>query len=88
MKTFRLSPIDGRKTLSNQHVNQYLEDGDIISDLYSYTTKVASFNLTTQKLRIFNVQSNTTSRHINAFLVFHGFQKQTKSQLKEKIENE
>jgi len=81
MKTFKLIPIDGRKTLSNQHVNQYKCEGEEFSDLISYTTRVASFNHTTNEISVYGYYSETTARHINAFLDFYGFDTCTKKEL-------
>lgn len=72
-RTFKLMPIDGRKTLTNHHVNQFIVDGETISDLVSYTTRVASYNHNTNQISIYNCQSQATARHINAFLYFYGF---------------
>ena len=83
MKTFKLLPIDGRKTLPNQHVNQYTVDGEEWSDLISYTTRVAAYNHTTNEMSVYTCPSNTTARHINAFLDFYGFETQTKKQLQD-----
>ena len=75
-------PIDGRKTLSNHHVNEYINsDGDHYSDLISYTTRVASYNHTTNEISVYSCPSNTTARHINAFLAFYGFDTMKKSEI-------
>lgn len=82
MKTFKLIHIDGRKTLNNCHVNQYkTDDGEHWSDLISYTTRVASYNHTTNEISIYNAQSRTTTRHINAFLHFYGFDTMSQKQM-------
>jgi len=81
MKTFKLLPIDGRKSLSNQHVNQYESEGETFSDLISYTTRVAYYNHTTNKMTVHGYYSPTTARHINAFLDFYGFNTCSKSEL-------
>lgn len=83
MKTFKLLPIDGRKTMTNHHVNQYTVNGEEWSDLISYTTRVAAHNHTTNEISIYNCQSNTTRRHINAFLSFYGFDTMTKKQMEQ-----
>ena len=85
MKTFNLSPIDGRKTMAKQHVNIYDVNGQTISDLISYTSKVASYNHATNEIEVFNVPnvlSKTTLRHIKAFFDFYGFDVPTKQELK------
>ena len=81
MPTFKLLTIDGRKTLPNQHVNQYTVDGETWSDLVSYTTRVAAYNHNTNEISIYSCPSNTTARHINAFLSFYGFDTMTKKQI-------
>ncbi len=81
MKTFYLKPINGRKTMSNHYVNQYEVDGETISDLISYTTRVASYNHNTNEISIYNAQGNTTRTHINAFLSFYGFDTMTKKEM-------
>ena len=85
MKTFNLQPIDGRKTMDKHHVNQYEDNGQTISDLISYTSKVASYNHATNYMLVYNVPrglSNTTLRHIKAFFHFYGFDVPTKQELK------
>lgn len=84
-KTFLLKPIDNRKTMPNHHVNQYEVEGVVYSDLISYTTRVASYNHNTNKISIYNCQSQTTRRHINTFLDFYGFDTMTKSQMEESM---
>lgn len=82
MKTFNLSPVDGRKSLNNHHVNQYDVDGVTMSDLISYTTKVASYNHSKNEMIVYCCPSKTTARHINAFLHFYGFDSCKVSELK------
>ena len=75
-------PTDSHKTLSNHHVNEYINsDGDHYSDLISYTTLVASYNHTTNEISVYSCPSNTTARHINAFLAFYGFDTMKKSEI-------
>lgn len=81
MKTFKLLPIDGRKSLNNQHVNQYEVDGETYSDLISYTTRVAAYNHNTNEISVYSCQSDTTLRHIKAFFSFYGFDVPTKQEL-------
>lgn len=88
MQTFKLLPIDGRKTLSNHHVNKYECEGETISDLISYTTRVASYNHNTNEYSIYSCQSQTTQRHINAFLSFYGFDTLNKKQIQGVNEHE
>lgn len=84
-RTFLLKPTDNRKTMPNHHVNQYEVDEVVYSDLVSYTTRVASYNHNTNVVSIYNCQSQTTRRHINAFLDFYGFDTMTKSQMEESM---
>lgn len=81
MKTFKLLPINGRKTMPNHHVNEYESDGEKWSDLISYTTRVATYNHTTNEMSIYNCQSQTTRTHINTFLDFYGFPTMTKKEM-------
>ena len=68
--------------LANNHVNEYVNaDGDHYSDLISYTTRVASYNHKTNKISIYNTQSQTTVKHVNSFLEFYGFDKLTKQEM-------
>lgn len=86
MKTFKLMPIDGLKSMNNHHVNEYTNsDGDHYSDLISYTTRVASYNHTTNEISVYNCQSNTTLRHIKAFFDFYGFDVPTKKQVQKML---
>jgi hypothetical protein len=85
MKTFKLRPIDGRKSLNNHHVNQYECEGETWSDLISYTTRVAAYNHTTNEISIYCCPSNSTARHINAFLAFYGFDTMKKSEILKQI---
>lgn len=81
MKTFKLLPTDGRKSLNNHHVNQYTVDNEEWSDLISYTTRVAAYNHNTNEISIYSCPSQTTARHINHFLDFYGFDKLTKKEM-------
>lgn len=78
MKTFYLN------TTKNHHVNEYINnDGDHYSDLISYTTRVASYNHKTNEMSVYGWYSNTTAKHINAFLEFYGFNKCNKKQMQD-----
>ena len=81
MKTFKLLPTDGRKSINNHHVNQYECEGEIFSDLISYTTRVASYNHTRNEMSVYNCQSNTTARHLKHFFEFYGLDIPTKKEL-------
>ena len=83
-KEFELKPNDNRKSFYGK-AKVVTDNG--ISDLISYTTKVASYNSYTDKMRIFGWFSVTTARHINAFLDHFGFQKCNKQEL-ENYKNE
>jgi hypothetical protein len=75
-KTFKIN------SLANNHVNEYLNsDGDHLSDLVSYTTRVASYNHKTNEMQVFGWYSMTTAKHINSFLNFYGFDPCTKKEL-------
>ena len=80
-RTFKLNPIDGRESLNNHHVNEY----NTYSDLISYTTRVASYNHKDKPISIYNCQSATTRRHINAFLSFYGFDTMSKKEMEKFI---
>ena len=83
MRTFKLQPINGRKSMPNHHVNEYESDGEKWSDLISYTTRVAAYNHTQNYISIYNCQSKTTRTHINAFLSFYGFYTMTKKEMED-----
>ena len=77
MKTFYLN------NTRNHHVNEYdNNDGEQISDLISYTTKVASYNHDTNKMNVYGWYSMTTARHINAFFDFCGLTTKSKKEIK------
>lgn len=78
MKTFQLTPVNGRKSF-NGKCRVIEENG--ISQLESYETIVAEYNPRTKELRVFGYYSSTTITHINAFLVYYGFQACSKSEL-------
>lgn len=78
MKTFQLTPVNGRKSF-NGKCRVIEENG--ISQLKSYETIVAEYNHRTNKMRVFGYYSPTTMSHINAFLVHYGFQACSKSEL-------
>lgn len=85
MTTFELLPTDSRKSFYNKcRVNE--ENG--IKTLVSYTTNVATFNVKTQKLRIDNIQSPTTRRHINSFLHHCGLESMSKKEMENHIKEQ
>lgn len=64
------------------HVNEYVNnDGDHYSDLISYGTRVASYDHRANEIEVYGWFSSTTSRHINAFLDYYGFEPMTKKQM-------
>ena len=54
---------------------------DNITTLTSYVTDVAEYNHETKKMKVNGWYSNTTARHINAFLDHFGFNTCTKAEL-------
>lgn len=82
MKTFELQPKKGRKSFYGKcHVNQYEVDGETISDLISYNTRVAYYNHNTNTIKVHGYFSATTATHINAFLDFYGFDRMSKKEM-------
>jgi hypothetical protein len=76
MKTFYLN------NSPKHHVNEYVNsEGDHYSDLISYETRVASYNHATNEMSVYGWFSQTTAKHINAFLEFYGFEKVNKKQM-------
>lgn len=80
MKTFELTPINGRKSF-NGKAGVIEENG--VSQLRSYNTIVAEYNHQTNEIKVFDIGSlsATTLTHINAFLSHFGFDTCTKKQL-------
>ena len=78
MKTFELTPTNGRKSFYKKAI---VEQDNEMSYLMSYGTKVAHYNHDTNKMIVNRCDSQTTAAHINAFLDFYGFDKCTKKQL-------
>ena len=76
MKTFNLIG-ENNKPLQNCIV---IENNGV-SFLKSYNADVAEFNHTENKMNIKGWFSNTTAKHINAFLEFYGFDKCTKKDI-------
>ena len=77
-KEFELKPNNNRKSFYGK-AKVVTDNG--ISDLISYTTKVASYNHFTNKMFVFGWFSNTTARHINAFLEYFNFKTCNKKEL-------
>lgn len=78
MKTFELTPANGRKSFYNKC---RVEEEFGISYLYSYNTKVAHYNHETNQMVVNGYFSQTTASHINAFLNYYGFDSCSKKEL-------
>lgn len=78
MKTFELTPINGRKSFYGKCC--VIQSGNIFK-LKSYDTIVAEFNQTANEVRINGWYSATTATHINAFLDAYGFDKMSKKEM-------
>lgn len=67
---FYLTPTDSRKSFYNKC---YVEQIGNIATLYSYNTKICSYNTETKELEKFYAYdySMTTKRHQNAFFKFY-----------------
>ena len=78
MRTFELKPINGQKTFGRKAI---VEEENGVSYLRSYDTVVAKFDHHDNKMQVYGWFSNTTARHINAFLDFYGFDTCTKKEL-------
>lgn len=71
MKKFYLNPIDGRKSFYNKC---YVVIDGSTATLYSYDTKIMSYNTETKeviKTNFYNY-SMTTKRHQKAFCAYYG----------------
>jgi len=68
---FFLSPADGRKSFYNKC---YVVRMGKTATLYSYDTKICSYNTETKELVKFSAfnYSRTTQRHQNAFFAYYG----------------
>lgn len=77
MKTFTLQPKHEKSFYNKMKVEQNKN----VSQLFSYTTHVASYNKKDNKLTINGYYSATTARHLNAFLEFHGLNSMTKKEI-------
>lgn len=83
MKTFQLTPANGRKSFGDKcHVLVRTNSHDeVISDLISYNTHVASYNHNTNIITVNGYFSLATTTHINAFLKYYGFDQCTKKEM-------
>ena len=69
-KKFYLNPIDNRKSFYNKC---YVEVFGNVATLYSYNTKICSYNTVTGELEKFSAYnySQTTKRHQKAFFAYY-----------------
>lgn len=74
MRVFALQGSNNKAIVTNK-------DGKSI--LTSYTTDVAEYDTVNDKMTVHGLHSQTTIKHINLFLDFHGYKKMTKKELKE-----
>ena len=72
MKVFALAGSNNKAIVTQK-------DGKSI--LTSYVTGVAEYNHLTNEIKVFGLHSQTTTKHINLFLEFYGFDKMTKKEL-------
>lgn len=77
MRTYLMNQFDS-KDFGNKAV---VEKNAIAYNLYSYETLVASVNLESKGLEIYNMQSATTLRHIREFAQQHGYPKLSKKDM-------
>jgi len=75
--TQTLEPINAKSFYNSAKL---LEDGNKVY-LRSYTTIVAQYNKETKQMIVSGWYSQTTARHINAFLRLFGFSTCNKSEL-------
>ena len=78
MKTFDLTPTNGRKSFGNK-AKVIVQDN--VSTLISYNTEVASYDHLKNKAVLNGYFSPTTMQHQNAFLEFYGFDKLNKQEI-------
>ena len=81
MKTFELTPTNGRKSFYGKA--KVLETPEGHFYLKSYDTTVATYtkDKTFEVVKDENLLTNTTCNHIKAFQTFIGLEPQTKKQL-------
>jgi len=77
-----LNPVDGRKSFYGKAA---MFENDGIYQLQSYDTIVAKYDKNANHLQIFGWYSATTARHINSFLVYHGFSTLSKKEMQNYI---
>ena len=73
-----LNPTNGQKSFYNKAV--MIRENNV-TRLQSYTTIVATYNHDTNEMKISGYYSQTTAKHINAFLSLFGFDTCNKKQL-------
>ena len=71
MKTFELSPINGRKSFYRKAIVRE-ENGETI--LRSYDTDVCKIDINGNFVRMWNGYSATTMNHVNSFLNYVGIE--------------
>lgn len=76
MKTYELTPVNGRKSFYGKcevrEVISIISEGKF-SVLKSYDTDVAKYNHDTKEMDVYWWYSMTTASHINAFLDHFGY---------------
>jgi len=77
MSCVTISPVNGKSFYGKCSIMDY---GDVLI-LRSYDTLVASYDNTTKKMTIDGWYSQTTAKHINAFLNYFDFDPMTKSEM-------
>ena len=78
MQSFKLEPINGEKSFYGKAI--VIAENNV-SKLKSYDTIVAVYNHETNEMRVDGWHSETTARHINAFLNYYGFDTCSKKEL-------
>lgn len=82
MKIFELIPTGSRKSFYGKaKVIESNSEEVTVSKLISYETVVAEYHHKDNYMYIHSCPSNTTARHINAFLELYGFDECTKQEL-------
>lgn len=76
--TTNLNPTNGQKSFYNK---AKMERVNNVTRLQSYNTIVATYNHDTNEMKINGYYSQTTAKHINAFLSYFGFDTCNKKQL-------
>lgn len=81
MKILELTPVNGRKSFYGKC---RVEERTAERTLYSYNTKIATFNTVTNRLTWLaseNHLTNTTLTHIRSFLSYCGLPSMTKKEI-------